>query len=161
MSTAKPRHVKRRANSISDAVQLSLDFALRKHNRGTKRIAELMGVKIDTLYKWFSRDGMPINMLGAFENACGTMYVTEYLCAQAHLLAVEMPTGRKLTQTTVLELQKSFTDTTGLLIGFHSTGQDGAETALALTGLMGEIGWHRANVERCTQPDLPLFGADE
>lgn len=158
MTTRIGKRGMRRASSISEATQMCLDFAMKKHNRGVKRVADLMGTKLDTLYKWLGEVRMPINMIAAFESACGVTHVTEYLCAQAHLLAVEMPSGRKLTQTEVMQLQKHFAETTGMLIDFHDHGTDGEETTAALTGLMGEIGWHRANVERCTQPDLPLFG---
>ena len=147
----------RRASSIGDATQMCLEFAMKKHNRGVKRVADLMGVLLTTLYKWMGESRMPVNMIAPFESACGVTYVTEYLCAQAHLLAVEMPSGRKLTQTDVMQLQMHFAETTSMLIGFNDSGADGEGTAAALTGLMGEIGWHRANVEKCTQPELPLF----
>lgn len=160
MTTRVGRRSQRRANSIGEATQLCLEFAMKKHNRSAKRIADLMGAQLHTLYKWLGETRMPINMIAPFEAACGVTYVTEYLCAQAHLLAVEMPSGRKLTQTDVMQLQKHFSETTSMLIDFNDHGTDGEETTAALTVLMGEIGWHRANVERCTQPDLPLFGGE-
>lgn len=158
MSTPNRKRSARRASSFIEATQMCLDVAMKKHNRGTKRIADLVGIKLDTLYKWLSEARMPINMVAVFENACGATYVTEYMCANAHLLAVEIPSGRKLKQTDVLELQKHFADATGMLIRFHENGADSEETAAELTALMGEIGWHRANVERHTQPELALFG---
>lgn len=155
--TVTKRRFKKLAHSFGEATQLCLEFAMRKHNRGTKRVADLMGVKLDTLYKYLAEDRMPIGLVSAFENACGVTYVTEYMCAQAHLLAVEMPAGRKLTPTDVMQLQKHFSEVAALLISFHENAVEGDETAAALTCLMGELGWHRANVERCIQPELALF----
>jgi hypothetical protein len=158
MNLLNRKHGKRLAHSFGEATQMCLDHSVKRHNRGSKRVADLIGVKLDTLYKWLSEDRMPMNMIGPFENACGVTYVTEYMCAQAHLLAVEMPTGRKLTQTDIMELQRSFSDAISLLIGFQQSSVESSQASCALTGLMGEIGWHRANVERHSQPDLPMFG---
>lgn len=145
-------------SSLADATQASLDHALKYHNKGTKRVADLMGLKLDTLYKKLSEDRLTIAELASFENACGATYVTEYLCAQMHLLAVEMPHGRKLQATDTMTLQQHFSEAMALLIGFYKGEADRDETLAELTALMGEVGWHRANVERANSPELELFG---
>jgi hypothetical protein len=161
MSIGKRKRTLRRASSIDDAMQLCLEAAMRKHNRGPKRISELMGAKLDTFYKWLAESRMPINMIGAFENACGATYLTEYLCANAHLLAVEIPTGRKLTEKNVMDLQASFSDAMGMLIRFYKGDVDRDETLAGLDQLMADLGWHKANVERADEPELEFGGNKE
>lgn len=144
-------------SSLSDAHQQCLDYALKKFNRSPKRIADLMGVKIDTLYKWLAENRIPANMIGPFEYACGATFLTQYLCAQAHLLAVEMPRGRKVNAGDVMDLQHSFAESIALLILFYKGDSDQQETVTSLQSLMGRVAWHKANVERAASPELNLF----
>lgn len=148
-------------SSLSDAIQANLDHAIKQHNRGTKRVADLMGLELSTLYKKMGDGRISVSELAAFEHACGSTYVTEYLCAQAHLLAVEMPAGRKLQPVDAMDLQQHFAEAMALLIGFYKGDADQDETLSALSSLMGEIGWHRANVERAKSPELALFGDEK
>ena len=60
--------------------------------------------------------------------------------------------------TDAMDLQQHFAASMALLIGFYKGESDQDETVAELTALMGEIGWHRANVERATCPELELFG---
>ena len=49
MTTPRRKRAYRVPSSLSDAHQMCLDHAMKRHNRSIKRIADLMGVKIDTL----------------------------------------------------------------------------------------------------------------
>lgn len=158
MNVVRRKRSARIPSSLSDAVQACLDYAMKRHNRGIKRVAELMGMKLDTLYKKIAEDRISTGELAAFEHACGATYVTEYLCAQAHLLAVEIPSGRRVQATDVIEVQQHFSESMALLIGFFKGESNQDETIESLSSLMGEIGWHRANVERASSPELELFG---
>ena len=148
-------------SSLADAVQSNLDHAMKQHNRGVKRVADLMGLELSTLYKKMGENRLTVAELAAFEHACGATHVTAYLCAQAHLLAVEMPSGRKLQAVDAMDLQQHFAEAMALLIGFYKGDSDQEETLASLSGLMGEIGWHRANVERAKCPELGLFGEEK
>lgn len=125
---------------------------------GAVGVSDLMGAAYATVYDWLSKGTLPANKIAPFEFACGANYVTEWICANAHLLAVEMPSGRQIKETDVLGLNQHFLEATALLIGFFKgeAGQD--ETIAELDALMGELGWHRANVERADSPELELFG---
>lgn len=160
MTTSRRPRSSRVPYSLEAAIQACLDHALKRHNRGAKRIAELMGIKLDTLYKWIADTRIPSNMIGSFEHACGATVVTQYLCAQAHLLAVEMPNGRRLVDTDVMELQQHFAESLAMLIRFYRGEENRDDTVAALSALMGEVGWHRANVERADSPELELFGIE-
>ncbi len=157
MTFPRRKRTRRVPSSLGDAAQACLDHALKQHNRGVKRVADLMGLKLDTLYKKLAEDRITVAEVATFEYACGATYLTEFLCAQAHLQAIEMPNGRQLQATDVMELQQHFSEAVGLLIGFYKGEADQDETLSALATLMGEIGWHRANVERANSPELALF----
>jgi hypothetical protein len=157
MTFPRRKRARRIPSSIGDAVQACLDHALKQHNRGVKRVADLMGLELSTLYKKVGENRLTVAELAAFEHACGATHVTEYLCAQAHLLAVEMPAGRKLQAVDAIDLQQHFAEAMALLLGFYKGEADQEETLAALAALMGEIGWHRANVERANSPELPLY----
>lgn len=157
--TRRKRH-SRVPSNLTEAIQQCLDHALKHHNRAPKRIADLMGVKLDTLYKWLAENRIPTNMIGPFEHACMASFLTQYLCAQAHLLAVEMPTGRRVQANDVMDLQESFSESIGLLIKFYKGEADQEQTVGALHDLMSQVAWHKANVERAAEPELSLFGSD-
>ena len=46
-------------NSLRDALRLCKDHALEKKNLSVERIADLMGITADVLYKWLSNGRMP------------------------------------------------------------------------------------------------------
>ena len=157
MNAPVRKRLSRVPSNLADAIQSCLDYALRKYNRSPKRIADLMGMKIDTLYKWLADDRIPTNMIGSFEHACGATYLTQYLCAQAHLMAVEIPTGRKMNSGDVMELQQHFAESVGLLIAFYRGEGDLDSTVCSLQSLLNQVAWHKANVERADTPELALF----
>lgn len=135
-----------------------MEHAQQKHQRPLKRVADLMGVPYATVYDWLAKGSLPAAKIAGFEFACGATYVTEWICANAHLLAVEMPSGRKLKETDVLSLNQNFSEAMAMLIGFFKGEAEQDETIAQLDSLMGSLGWHRANVERAESPELELFG---
>lgn len=159
MTTPRRKRYQRIPSSLCEAIQLCLDHAL-ANQRPPKRISDLMGVKLDTLYKWLAENRIPANMINPFEHACQATYLTQYLCAQAHLLAIEMPNGRKLKAGDVMDLQQNFNNAMSLLIGFYKGEAGQEETVCSLASLMGEVAYHKANVERAAAPELSLFDGE-
>lgn len=155
----KRRNWKRvRARSLVHAMELCIEHARVRHNRSMERIADLMGEhSTSTVYKWLATGRLPAISIRPFEHACGATYVSEYLAASAHLLAVPMPSGRPANESDVLDLQQGFSDAMGLLIRFYRGEAERDETLAALAASMGDMAWHHANVERAAEPDLPLF----
>lgn len=150
-----------RAESLRDAMDLCLAYALEKHNRGVERIADLMGLPSKfTLYKWMESARMPANLIPTFEHACGAHFVTEYLGLTAHKLLIDIPRGRAASHLDVAELQAAFAESIALLIR-HQQGQATAENAMsALTRVMGGLAWQVENVAKDAQPELDLYGGD-
>lgn len=150
-----------RARSLVHAMELCIEHARVRHNRSVDRVCDLMGEhSTSTLYKWLATGRLPAISIRPFEHACGATYVSEYLAASAHLLAVPMPSGRPAGESDVLDLQQGFADAVSLLIRFYKGEADAADTLSALTSTMNDMAWHRANVERAAAPDLPLFDDD-
>ena len=158
MSTIRRRRVIKRARSLSDAMDMCMEHAEQKLRRPLKRVADLMGERYDWLHNCLSKGTLPANKIATFELACGATCVTEWICANAHLLAVEIPSGRKLKEADVMSLKQHFDDAVGQLIGFYKGEVEQGETLAALAALMSEVGWHSANVERANCPELELFG---
>jgi hypothetical protein len=150
----------RPAHSIGHANELCLGEALKRRNRGIKTVAGLMGVKQDTLYKWLAEDRTPVCAVAPFENACGAHYLTDYLSAQAGRLVVAMPSGRATTMD-LAALQVLNGEVLTLLMRCYQKQSTPQETADALTGLICELAFHRANVARMDAPELDLFGSEE
>ena len=70
-------------SSLHDALRLCKDHALEKRNCSVerKRIAELMDVTADLLYKWLSNGRMPVSSVPAYEHICGINFVSRWLAA--------------------------------------------------------------------------------
>ncbi|TVO57568.1 helix-turn-helix domain-containing protein [Denitromonas halophila] len=152
-----------RARSLIHAMELCLEHARAKHNLSIDRVCDLMGEhSTSTVYKWLATGRLPAVRIRPFEHACGATYVSEYLAASAHLLAIRMPTGRPADETDVMELQAGFSDALALLIHFYKGEADAASTLAALDTTLAAVAWHRANVERTGAPELSLFeGGDD
>jgi len=67
--------------SLRDALRLCKDHALERSNYSVERIADLMDVSSDLLYKWLSTGKMPVSSVPAYEHICGISLVTRWLAA--------------------------------------------------------------------------------
>lgn len=141
---------------LAEAVEGCLGYALHRHNRSVEQVADLVGESKWTLYKWVQAGGIPARKIAGFEHACGTHYVTRYLAASAHLLAVPMPTGRRAGPADIAALQAACNSAIGALIDFAAERASAEDTHAALTAAMTALAHERAQVERHNQPELEL-----
>ncbi len=146
-----------RPTSLRHAMELCLDFA-REHQRSVDRVADLMGLPSRwVLYKWMENGRLPAILVRPFEHACGIDFVTRYLATSAHKLLVDMPAGRRARDVEINDLQASFTEAVGHLLAYYD-GKVDADTAIgSITNAMTALAWHRENVARAQEPELPLF----
>ena len=68
-------------SSLRDALRLCKDHALEKKNYSVERIADLMGITADLLYKWLANGRMPASAIPAYELITGINFVTRWLAA--------------------------------------------------------------------------------
>ena len=80
MSLRKRRWKSVRATSLSEAMDLCVEYAGSEQRRPIKVLADLMGVEVKTLYRWLGETSMPLNRIRQFEAFCGTTFVSDYLC---------------------------------------------------------------------------------
>jgi transcriptional regulator with XRE-family HTH domain len=137
------------------------DHAREARNLSVERIADLMGVTDDSLYKWLATAKMPANMIPVYENACGCHCVTEYLASTSHRLLIEIPRGRSATDIEINQLQTDAAEAIGLLLKFRTGDANAAATLDALQRLLQGAAWHHANLAKHEQPELGLFEEDE
>jgi hypothetical protein len=146
-------------NSIKDALRCNKEYARQFKRLTVPAIAELMAITEDTLYKWLSTGGMPVQMIPMYENVCGIDYVTRYMVYRSHKLMIDIPTGKAAGEVSVAELQQISAEAMTLLIRFYRDGEAPEMVAAALTQLMADVAYHRENV--LTQPGLEFDGEDE
>lgn len=145
-----------RPTSLRDAFRLCKDHAKDKKNHSVSRIAELMAVTEDTLYKWLGNGRMPATLIPVYENVCGIHLVTEYLAASTGRVVIEIPTGKPACALEMNELQAISTEAIGKLIRFYSGDADLEETETALTNTLKAMAQHRVNIHKAEQPELEL-----
>lgn len=149
-----------RPTSLSEAMELSIEFAAEKNRRPVKVIADLMGVEVKTLYRWLADTSMPLNRIRQFENFSGASFISEYLClAQGDKVVVAIPAGKRAGVMELSELQCTFAEAVALLARFYQDGSGLDETVAALTGTLSQIAYQRSNVAKSAAPELDLFGA--
>lgn len=142
--------------SLIEAFRLCKDYAKEKRNLSVERIAELMAVTPDALYKWLATGRMPAILIPAYEHICGIDFVSRHLAASAGRLVLEMPTGRSVKPSDVQELQELLNAAVGGILEFASGKADAAEVLVAIERSMGGLAWHRTNIEKHQQPELEL-----
>ena len=154
MSKTNWRNV--RPTSIQDAFQWCIRHAKHKHNRSVEGIADLMGVNHWTLYKWVGEGDMPAKLIRNFEMACGIDYVSRWTVESAGKMVLEVPRGKKCGAGEIHHLQADCNTAIGLLITFYSAQQGLEETLGSLQMLLEQTAWHKGNVEKYRQPELPF-----
>lgn len=153
----KPVHAK----SLQEGIRLTLDFALHRYNYSVARVAELMGTSEWVVYKWLSKGTLPAEKIRPLEHICGATYITEYLSSSAHKLLIDIPTGSKVDDTEILELQTTFNESINLLAKFYHGQSEADETIAALTHTISQIAGHRENVQKSLMPELALFEGEK
>lgn len=151
------RNWKHPPQSLQEAIEACLNFALTKHHRSLDRVAADMGLANKwILYKWVESGRIPAVMIRPFELACRADYVTRYLAHASHHLIIDIPTGRLPDAHDLQAVQSATHDALGALIGFASGKVKSEEVIASVTTAMEQLAWHRENTARAAQPELEL-----
>lgn len=143
--------------NLQHAFDVCVQHARKRHNRSVEQIAELMGLTQPwRLYKWVDEGNMPAHHLRGFEHACGANYVTRHFVHAGHQLLIDIPRGRHIDAADLNTLQAITNDAVGALIAFAAGKAEAEETLTTITTAMESLAWHRANVEKHSQPELEL-----
>lgn len=145
--------------SLPHALRLCSEFAQERRNLSVARIADLMGVSQDCLYKWLATGKLPAINLLAFENTCGCSYASTWLVMAAGKLVIDQPKGRKTSATDLVELNSGFAEALQMLQDFHSGKADAQQTLQALQRHLEQAAWHHANVAANATPELEFDDA--
>jgi len=140
--------------SYSEALRLCKEFARHKQNLSVERIADDMGITADLLYKWLANGSMPLNRIRIYQKTCGCNYVSLYLAHSDGCLLVPIPTGKKITDHDMMEMNQSFHSAMSLLANFYKGQADATETLAALNHHMTATAWHSRNLEKHQAPEL-------
>ncbi|WP_375591749.1 hypothetical protein [Chitiniphilus eburneus] len=143
--------------SLGDAVQLCVEAASQKR-RPPKVLADLMGVELKTLYRWFADTSIPLNRVRQFEEFCGAHFVSDYLSlASGNRVVVDIPTGRNANVLEMAALQANVAEAVALLVRFYESGDAPDATVEALSNSLSSFAFHRCNVLKAAAPELELF----
>jgi hypothetical protein len=142
-------------HSLRDALRLCKDHALEKKGYSVGRIADLMGITEDLLYKWMANGKIPASYIPSFEHICGINFVTRWLSASSGHLMISIPTGRDIKAEDVHTLQETLNTAIGKLLKFHKGKEvEAAEVLAAIQTGMEGLAWHKGNVEKHLQPEF-------
>ncbi len=140
--------------SLRDALRLCKDHALEKKNYSVERIADLMGITADLLYKWLANGRMPASLIPAYEHFTGIHFVSRWLAASCGHLTIAVPTGRNASASDIQALQELLNTAVGQLIKFHGGNAEADATLAAIQQGMESLAWHKGNVEKHLQPEF-------
>lgn len=140
--------------SLREALRLCKDCALERKNYSVERIADLMGITADTLYKWLATGKMPATSIPLYEHICGINFVTRWLAASSGHLLISAPTGRNATAQDMQALQEVVHAAVGKLLQFYADKADACSVLAAIQSGMEGLAWHKGNVEKHLQPEF-------
>jgi len=142
---------------LRDALDLCTVYALEKHNRSKDHIADLMALESKwVLYKWISEANMPVRLVKTFEMACGIDLVSRWLVVSSGKLVIDIPKGKKCKATDIQDLQAVNHTAIGELIKFYNGEHNLEETLAAIQTSLESMAFHKGNVEKFQQPELPF-----
>ena len=128
------------AISIPHAMELCIQHAQQVLNLSVIQVADRMGEEsYNTLYKWLASGRMPAVKIRAFESVCGLDAVTRYLAHSDNLLAVRMPTGRRVQNKELNDLNIAANTVINQLFKFYEGETEATETITALTLLIEDF----------------------
>lgn len=150
-----------RPTNINDAFQWCVRYAKHQHNRSVEGIADLMGVNHWTLYKWIGEGDMPARLIKGFEMACGVDYVSRWLVESANKMVLDIPRGKQCGTHEIQQLQLDYHIAVGLLLQFYQELEEVDEVLASLQNALEHTAWHKGNVEKYRQPELPFDEEDD
>jgi len=154
---AKRNWKREQPRDIRHAMDLCLEYAKEKHNLSADNVADLMSeVNKWTLYKWIEAGSMPVRKVKAFEHACGIDYLSRWLAMSGNKLVIEIPIGRMAEPEDIHTLQEITHEAIGSLIKFYHQQAGADETVAAVQTALERLAWHRGNVTKCQQPEIPF-----
>jgi transcriptional regulator with XRE-family HTH domain len=152
---------RRQPTSALHAFRLCKDYAREVRHLSVERIADLMSVTHDTLYKWLANGRMPAVLIPTYEMACGIDFVSRWLVISGGgRLVIEVPTGKKATAVDIHELQELLNAAVGQLIQFHGGKAEAPECLAAIQQAMEGLALHRGQVQKHAQPELDFGMSD-
>lgn len=146
--------------SLTHALRLCKDYAIERKRLSVERIADLMGVTHDSLYKWLSTGRMPAILIPAYEHACGIQFITRWLASSSGKLVIDMPTGHAASDEDIQWLHLNFSEATSRLISFYQGLNDAPTTLAALQTILEDLVGHRENVLQYSNPQLKGINDD-
>lgn len=149
------------ARDLRDAFRAAKDFARQRRQLSVERIAELLDVTPDALYKWLGDAKMPASKIAAFEHVCGCHFVSSYLAAGAGRIVVQIPDGHVPDAEEVAGLQAIIADAVAKLARCYRGECDIEETQRQLTVTLQAVAYHRGNVGKMSTPELDFCGCDD
>lgn len=154
MQMRKRNWKKERATSLVHSFELAGDYALEVLRRPPKQMAELMDTSLPTYYRWISEGAMPASKIRQFEHLCGCHFVSDYLALAAGRMVVEMPVGKRATESDIAALQSGTAQAIHLVIEFYAGRAALDETTSAMDDALRGLSFHRANVTKLAEPEL-------
>jgi len=143
-----------RPNSLVHAMRLCKEYAQDRQNLGVERIADAMGVTHDSLYKWLATGRMPACLIPTYEMACSCNFVSTWLAGGAGRIVIDIPKGRSIGSTEMVELNTSFSQALQLLSDFYAGKAGQADTQAAIKQHLEHFSWHHHNVATHATPEL-------
>lgn len=143
-------------SSLRDAFRLCKDHGIEVKRLSVERLADLMGITVDALYKYMGDARMPANLIPAFETFCGADFVSRHLAVSSGKLVIDAPIGRACDANDVQALQEALNVTVGKLLAFHAGKAEAEEVIATTTDAMAKLAWHRENAANFAQPGLDL-----
>lgn len=146
--------------SFTEALRMCKDYAKQKHNLSVERIADDMGLTAGRLYQHLENGDMPFNRVRSFQRACRCNFVTQYMAYGDNCMLIPMPTGKNVSDDTMLNIHTTFNKAMTELTEFYKSSADPDGALAALTTHMESAAWHRRNVEKHMQPEFE-FDSEE
>lgn len=141
-----------------DAMDLCLKFAKERHNRSVDSVAVAMGdLNKWTLYKYIEEGSLPLRLVRPFEMACGIDFVSRWLVMSGgNKMVVDIPVGRECSAEDMNDFQAVLHTMVGELIRLYGGKGDVASATAAIQTALESVAWHKANVQKFVQPELPF-----
>jgi hypothetical protein len=148
------------ARDLRHAQELCIEHARDKFNDSVDRIAEKMQITNKwVLYKWMEAGNLPVRLITKFEAACGIDFISRYLVMSQNKLVIDIPRGTKVDVQDIQALQAVTHASIGAIIDFYANKSDAVDTMLAIQTALEQLAYHRGNIEKQRQPELP-FGEE-
>jgi hypothetical protein len=129
-----------------EPINACLKHAEEHYGMTVKDIAQVMNVKMWTLFKWLESGRLPLAEVDKFEAACHARYITRHLADTAGLILVTKPRQMETPENALVTINSASANAISAIAAYIGGAKNKQGTAKAIDAAIEALVWQKSRL---------------